>query len=221
MRGFFETLPGTSLLTLLALNTDIRMLDIRATADSEPELITKLSDLKLSDSAEENMHLKKLAADWYAAERMVMQELKKSDTSWDSISDIDGLMIAADYHRLSSAGGSLAAEDIEPRAHFYSVAWALVNASTVLSKLDVEPESDASMPVGMYFKRRFFLFLNILHKLSGGLPNNHFMIDFKDRYIRAVHEDAPFFMAAYCRRPENSPVEDDEIPFRKVNGKFL
>jgi 3',5'-cyclic AMP phosphodiesterase CpdA len=180
MRKFFETLQGTSLLTLLALNTDIRMQDVEATAGSEPELIAKLSYRKWPDSAEENMHLKKLAADWRAAEKAVVQELKKSGTSWESISDIDGLMIATDYHRLSSAGGSLAAEDIEPRGHFYSLAWALVNASAVLSNLDVEPEPDASMSVGMYFKRRFFLFLNILHKLSGGLPNDHFMIDFKE-----------------------------------------
>jgi 3',5'-cyclic AMP phosphodiesterase CpdA len=203
MRGFFETLTGTSLLTLLALNTDIRIQDVGAIAGSEPELITKLSCRKLPDGAKENVHLKKLVADWHAAEKVVMQELKKNGTFRESIDDIDGLRIAADFHRLLNAGGSLAAKDIEPGAHFYSVAKALADASAVSLKSDVEPKSNASMPVGMNFKRRFFLFLNILRKLSEGLPNDHFMIDFRNRDIRAVYEDASFFMTAYYRRPES------------------
>jgi 3',5'-cyclic AMP phosphodiesterase CpdA len=184
MRGFFETLTGISLLTLLALDTDVRLQDVKAIADSEPELIAKLSHRQLPDDAEEDVYLKKLAADWHTAEKVVTQELKKNGASLESIGDIDGFRIAADFHGLLSAGNSLAAKDIKPRAYFYSAARALANTSAIPLKPDIEPKPNASMPVGMYFKRRFALFLNILHKLSEGLPNDHFMIDFKNRNIR-------------------------------------
>jgi 3',5'-cyclic AMP phosphodiesterase CpdA len=183
MRGFFEALTGASLLALLALNTAIRIQDIEAIVASEPELISKLSDHSLPADAEENGPLKELAADWQAAEKAVMEELTKQGASWDSICDIDGLRIAADFHCLLSAGGSLAAKDLEPRAYFYRVARALADASDELSKPGVEPEPDASLPVGMHFKRRFSLFLRILHTLSGGWPNDHFRIDFRNRHI--------------------------------------
>jgi 3',5'-cyclic AMP phosphodiesterase CpdA len=189
MRGFFEALTGASLLTLLALNTAIRIQEVETIVASEPELITKLSDHSLPADAEEYGPLKELAADWQAAEKAVMQELKKHGASWERISDIDGLRIAADFHCLLSAGGSLAGKDMEPRAYFYSVAKALTDASAELSKPDVEPEPDASLPVGMHFKRRFLLFLNILHKLSVGWPNDHFRIDFRNRDIQAVYVD--------------------------------
>jgi hypothetical protein len=184
MRELFETLTGTSLLTLLALDTDVRMQDVKTTAGSEAELISILSNHKLPDNADANAHLKKLDADWRAAENAVLQELKKNGALRKDIDRIEGLMIATDFHRLTSAGGSLAAKDIMARAHFYSVAGAIADSYASRSILDAKPESDAFIPIGMNFKIKFRLFLDILHKLSGGFPNDHFFIDFKNRRIR-------------------------------------
>jgi 3',5'-cyclic AMP phosphodiesterase CpdA len=187
MFEFFETLTGTFLLTLLVLDTDVRLQDVKAVASSELDLIKKLSLHKSPDGMDENLYLKKLAADWRAAESIVMQELKRNNISWESFDSINGFMIASDFYRLSSVGGSLAARDIEPRACFYDIARMFVNPSAVRSKSDTEPESKTSTSVGMYYKRQFCVFLDILHKLSSGLPNDHFMINFKDRCLRVAH----------------------------------
>ncbi|MDL2208822.1 hypothetical protein LJB97_04285, partial [Parabacteroides sp. OttesenSCG-928-O15] len=186
MREYFERVTGTSLLTLLALNTGVRLSDVRAVACSEPDLLTKLSDHTLPDSADDNLYLKKLIADWRAAEYVVMEELQKNGISRESVDGIDGLMIASDFYRLSSAGGSLAAKDIEPRRRFYTIARTLMNASAIHSSPDTDAESDEFAPVGMYYKRQSCLLLNILHQLAKGLPNDHFMIDFKQRHLRVI-----------------------------------
>lgn len=183
IRESFGTMSGISLLTLLAFNTDARMQDLDTVADSESRLITKLSD-----GESEDIRLGKLITDWHAAEQVVIRELEKREIARESLSDINGLMIATDYYRLLGAGGSLAAEDIKPRVCFYNIARTLAKASSALSIEGIEPNPEDLMPVGMRFKRQFIHLLHIIDKLSGGLPNDHFKIDFKYRCVRMMHD---------------------------------
>ena len=182
MRDMVSNLNAQQLLILSVLQTPVTLAQLRDFGGF-PVSLAGCTGTQATPAATSGAT--RFYADYEAARSKAAALASAQGISLESLADISGITMAADFHRLLNAG-ELAFEDLAPRAGLYrALHAALKSSSTPLIKTGANTLSDQNS-LAAVFQNRFKPMYEAMARASVAPPNLHFVVDLEARTVTNV-----------------------------------
>lgn len=185
MRDMVSNLNAQQLLILSVLDTRVTLAQLRDFGGFPVSLSGCTSTAATTAT---NSGATQFYADYEMARSKAAALASAQGLSLESLADVSGITVAADFHRLLNAG-ELAFEDLAPRAGLYrALHTALKSSSVTLIKTGSNTLSDQNT-LGAVFQNRFKPMYEGMAKASVAAPNLHFVVDLAAKTVTNASED--------------------------------